>query len=735
MAHECVLQGAGRRLLAGPLLGVVLVGALLANTALLAQDLSGHIELRAGWSDLLSRAADGGAIERESFTLFQRYSVNASWQLFPNLRLAAGGLFEQTDTSTDLNGVDLPDGELQRLQPYLNLTLQNKLYSAEFRYRRLEDRFGGTGGTATEVQDSYSAIFGWRPERLPRVRFRAQLSETHDGTREITDTKLTLNELRLEQTLYGRLRLFYKGLIDELENRLEDLEVRRTSHTARATFGDSWWSNRLQLSADFLRLDQRNEIRGSAGGEVLTPALIASGLSGLSELPEDVVLAENPALIDDNRSASAGIDLGLEETGGDDRSRNIGIDLGIETAVDILWVSIDREIPPQIATSFRWEIYSSRDNREWLVEETVNLSQYNRFDRRFELRFSQVSARYLKVVTSPLARAVPGATEFPEIFVTEVEAFQLTPADQAGSEFTSYTETVSTSLRGRLLKSHSLFYEFASTDRRKEGAPSTSQISHGLSFSEQLTPKLTLSARASREESESVGRDLLTYPYSASLRANWLPTLEQRLVFSGREDETEGEERSDRSLFLFTAAELYRGVNADLILAIGEQDTVAGDRSDFTQISANASLTPHPSLAVNARYYRREENLSSGSLSPEQERSRSRRELNATFTPFPAIYLFGSYRLEGATGAQDRTVRNYGLGWTPFQGGNLQLSFRYDETYQSQVDSLFKVYSPRVRWNITSRWYAELAWESATLDAERQESENEVFTLSSRLAF
>jgi len=106
-----------------------------------------------------------------------------------------------------------------------------------------------------------------------------------------------------------------------------------------------------------------------------------------------------------------------------------------------------------------------------------------------------------------------------------------------------------------------------------------------------------------------------------------------------------------------------------------------------------------------------------------------------SYRPLPTLYLFFSYRAEGQYREEERFLRNYSVSWTPLPGGSLQLLFRYDETYRSEIDSLSKIWSPRVRWNITDRWYFEVGYQKAEFESDLAISNSEGWTGNMRMWF
>ena len=104
-------------------------------------------------------------------------------------------------------------------------------------------------------------------------------------------------------------------------------------------------------------------------------------------------------------------------------------------------------------------MYSSPDNSSGSARPPCPPAPFGPFENRFEIDFPAITARYVKVVTRPLSALVPDSARFPDILVTEMQAFLRRPAGEISSRLTQTTHMVNTDVRMRLLDSPSLFYE------------------------------------------------------------------------------------------------------------------------------------------------------------------------------------------------------------------------------------------------------------------------------------
>ena len=137
----------------------------------------------------------------------------------------------------------------------------------------------------------------------------------------------------------------------------------------------------------------------------------------------------------------------------------MGLDFLVATEINTLFVWVDRDVA-QVADAFSWRIYTSDDNQNWDLRQTVSPAIYSPTFNRFEIRFTNVNARYVKVVTAPLSPTVPFASSFPTILVTELQAEIRRPASEVAGKQTSTFQNGTVDFRALLLESINLTYEF-----------------------------------------------------------------------------------------------------------------------------------------------------------------------------------------------------------------------------------------------------------------------------------
>lgn len=707
---------------------------LLPVPAARAQQASGYAELTAGRSDSQNEDATGQRSDSQNDLFLQRYSLDLQWRLYPNFSILAGGLFERDAATTTIDGMESASTR-RRIRPYLTAALRAAIYSAQFGYYRTEDDVSSGGLSSGNVQEVYNTSLGWRPDQFPSLTFRYLRTNTFDPDRRALDTIDDSFDVVSEYQPVDTLQVYYRGALQNFEDRIEDNTVRRTSHAGRLTYGDTFWNRRVQVGAEYDINHRTTEITAGGGGDIVSMLFPIAGLAVISDMPADVVLLPAPALIDNDRTVPSGINIGLPPPAGDDRPRNLGLDFGIAATANTLFVWIDRQLPQNIAATFTWDIYTSADNITWTLQQTAAPATFGPFQPRFEISFAEVSARYIKVVTRPLSVTVPSADQFPDIPITELTAALRTPAADVEGRSSQTSQFFSSSVQTRILDTPSLYHELSYFVRQVGDAPSTSTLSNGLSLRHAFNEVYSTAARVAREDSRESEGDRTTYQYSASLRAVPLRTLQSSMVFSGRSSDIDGRTSRSSSLFLYSTAELYRGINANLSLGTSTATAEEGDQTDRTQVNAVATLVPHPTTTFNLIYQNISARHHGGMLLEDQDLGMRSRQASLSYRPVATLYMYASYRMESQAGHDDRFLRNYSVSWAPFPDGSLQVQIRFDESYQSELQSLSRTWSPRVRWNITDRFYVELAYEQAKYDSELVSRMIDSLTANMRIYF
>jgi hypothetical protein len=683
----------------------------------IAEGLTGYMELQ--YNKMNTKTEGGGlpATESKSDAFTQRYKLDLDKRIYPNLGMHAGGVFERTDSTVETD-VQESDMTTTKINPYANLRLQTPLYLAEGGFDRNEATVKTSlGPPNTNIRDNYFANLGWFPDGFPSAQLLYFHTNTYDKDRLIRDDVSDRYQFTSEYRPVAPLYLKYTGTYGDQNIRLEKTEFRSISHEGKIIYADQWWRNRISLSSDYTIGYRQDEISTSGAGEVRFPLLPFSGLSAITDNPADVVLDLNSALVDGNLVEGTVFNLGLPPPGGEARPRNLGLDFVFETEANTLLVWVDRELPPEIATAFSWDIYTSADNKTWILRQSAAPAVFGPFINAFEIRFASVKARYIKVVTRPLSPGVAFSTNFPTILVTELQAVNRKPVADVEGKTSQTTHRYNLGARAKILGTPSLYYELTYFFIKTGPSPSSSSLSNGLSLQHQFSKIFSGAARVAREDGRDEKGDRFAYAYTASVSAIPLDTLSHTLVFSGR-NETVLEEKTDSySIFLYNTAQLYKGIDLNLGAGISTSKSGTGRKNESDQITGSLSLVPNPALAVTLTHTGTLTKSSEGE-GPEESVSTRGSEASVAYYPLKAVYMFASYRIDRTSGQRQATTRNFSANWTPFPDGNLHFSFFYSES-SSRAENQFsqRNITPFLRWNIHRGSFLDLSYQILTTDS------------------
>jgi hypothetical protein len=506
------------------------------------------------------------------------------------------------------------------------------------------------------------------------------------------------------------------------------VETKDYLNTGRITYSDMFFNNRVSFNGSYnISHEETTTTASGIGGEVTSQISPSAGLSLVDDTFNPIALDPNPALIDGNTTTSTGVNIGLPPLGGNTSLRQIGLDFVVTTEVNRLLVWIDRDLSSAttIANSFSWDVYISSDNLNWNHWAGPILpASFGPFQNRFELDFPRVSTRYIKVVTKPLSPIVFGSSSFPNIFITELQAFTAkTVEQQVKSRTTKLSHILNIDSRTRILNIPNLFYELSYYLNKSDPGQTTYTLSNGLSVNHRFNPIFSGSARVAREDGTEEGEKRWAYVYNASIVATPLKTLRYNLIYSGRIEEIDRESTKNNSIFLQTNAALYKGIDINLGEGINFSTLETGQRQRNTIINFGTSIVPHRAMTITLNYSDTTTDQSGGGL-PSTSTSTRRGNLSVAYRPFETLYLFSSWEILAEKGEKVQTTQNYGLNWSPFPEGTLQFNFAYNESILSENKQKSRLITPSLRWNITNRSFLDLSYHYIHSSSKLQKSES-----------
>jgi hypothetical protein len=705
----------------------------------LFQGISGSLEYNYTFFDSETRDVFGNKTETKSHNHNPRFTLNIDTKIYPNLRLHAGGIGETNISDGRIDDIDTKT-TVTRFRPYVDLTLQTPLYTAGMGYIRREERTKVEDSpSVTLVNEEYNGILEWRPDGFPSSRLYLKRTNRFDEREQFQDTKEDSLQL-ISKYAHKGLDLYYRGTYMHTLDDITDLDTKQQVHAGRVTYADAFFDKRVSLQTNYNVTYQQTETDSKGRGTVQFPIFPFAGLFSIDPTPgdsTDVPMLPNPALIDGALATSSGIDIGLPAIGEPTDPRNIGLDLLNVTKINQLLVWIDRDLSsnPTIANSFSWQIWTSSDNLTWALFATISPAPFGPFQNRFELNFSNVNTRYIKVVVSPLSPAVPGAAGFPDILVTELQAFVSRPAEDVERKTRDASHTYNLDARTRIFDAPLLFYELNYFLNRVE--PSSEQrynLSNALSVNHRLTRMLVGSARVGVENGEERDERRLAYVYNASLIADPLRTLRHSLVLSGRNEEIGGRPNDNYSAILYNTAQLYNGIDVNLSGGVNFRKQETDEKTRDFIINLGANIVPHQAVVFVLNYSDR---ISKWWGGEREGGSDYRRILNMSvnYNPFRTLNLFASWEIIAERDQDTETTQNYAFNWSPFPDGALQFNFSYDENLRSEDNLKERILTPSIRWNITKRSYLDVSYQITRSKSDLQETDSKFLSTNLKIFF
>lgn len=715
-----------------------------ASTAF-ADGISGFVEFSNSVANSRSRVGEGAAESVRSDSLSQRYSLTLGQALYPLLRVAAGTLFEKTDSDVTAGSIE-SNSTATQFSPYIWFTMGGDTLNSSVGYSRNEmtaSTSGGAGRT-TEIFENYNARMSLRPHGLPTLSLLLSRSNSFDEHREARDTTSDFYSLGSRYQPNPNLSLNYSGSIADSSNHLSGFESRSISNTFRGDYTRPFYDKRVNFFASGTVNSQMRESSGS--GTALEELLPVAGYFAVNEVATFLPLSQwqsLPGLISGRDDATA-INLGPTPPGEDPGPRQMGLDFGAapdlnRRGVNTIHVYVPLQngvaLPPSVTGLFTWDVYSSTDNENWNPVavglqagfETDNDPQLggglnvSRFVISFPTVFVNDPAspagsriQFLKVVVRPLP--VGSLTPDPridltKIVVNKIEAFsQGTVQSQKSSSISALLDTmvrvrVYESKRSSVLYNLNMNYNQSSPD---QGVSTYSYfVSSGISGTYRFNSFLSGNGRVVAEQAGQTGGDARnSYSYSASLQAVPLTTLRHNLVVSGRYATSPAGSSSSSSFFLSNTAQLYRGLSASLTGGLSLTQNEDGSEGESTFLSAGMNVVPHRKVSVNMSYAETRSHISGGARVEVAGFNRTV-NLSASYNPIGAVLVFASVGYSAQNEREDVVTQSFGANWSPFREGDLQLNTAYSESLTSASDEKVSTLSASLRYNIRQGWWLD----------------------------
>ena len=680
-------------------------------------------------------SASGDVTKTETVSFAPSLYLNLDAMIYPQLRLNAGGVWEINWLSSTNNAVGL-DSTISRSRPFVYLRSTNPILSPGVGYSRREDRARtGSFSDIKLVNDETSAYLGWNPVGGPTSEFQFVRSHTFDGERALQDITRDFGSV-VSSYRYKDFGANYRGGYLRTDNALADVETRQTSHAGRVSYSGAFVRQRLMWNAAYnVNYLDLTTIAAGKGGDVDVPLNPVSGLSSLSDTPTTSRLTQNAALIDGNLTAGAGVDLGVPTPLEDPQSRNIGLDFLNPVEVNRLLVWVDRDLPFEVANAFTWEIYSSPDNVLWSREGVVSAAPFGPFEFRFEIEFRALVTRYIKVVTRPLSVAVPEASRFPDILVTEVQAFVRRPADEAGSRLTQTTHLVNTDVRFRILDVPSLYYEgFYLYNGPNTAGLYTDTLSNGLSVDHAFARIFSAFARVTREQGTQPQGYVVGNVANASLTVEPIQTFRSSLLYSGRDERTDLGDHGRRSIQVQNSAQLYGGVDVLFGFGWSVNSFETGEEWHDRLLNLSGTVVPREHVSLTFSY----DDVATRRTGPfvgAPNTSTRRLYAAVAWDPTRTLHIALGEEVWAVSDQKTRTTFSASANWAPFPDGAVQFVFGYNEALRDLIFGTERNTLGGIRWNLTRRSFVDVSYQYLKSESVSYTTKGKIVSATMKLFF
>ena len=278
------------------------------------------------------------------------------------------------------------------VQPTANIVWSNPFYKlrGEYVHRQNRDRLH-----VNELTGRSAGInFQTNLKHLPRLYGR------YDWTQSVNDLELLGIDTRQERISVGsrytheKLSLQYDYSDRRTRNHLSGLKQNSGRHIGRTESSLNFIRGAVTLQSSYMITYRTEKEVRPLTAVTLLPISAVSGLYADDPTPEHVTLDSRPTLIDGNLESPASLLMNLSS----DNNHNFGMDFGSPVTLDHLFLSTDTLANPDL----RWAIYVSDDNLTWDIVRDFENSFYNVTFLRYEVDFSSLTTRYVKLVLEPV---------------------------------------------------------------------------------------------------------------------------------------------------------------------------------------------------------------------------------------------------------------------------------------------------------------------------------------------
>ncbi|HEY3307055.1 MAG TPA: hypothetical protein VGJ93_01245 [Desulfuromonadaceae bacterium] len=737
--------------------------------AAFAEGVSGYAEYN--YSLLNSTTTDtSGATKSKASVFNQRYNLTIDKDIFPTMRLFAGGNFEKNDSDNDTNGLNT-SGSSTRINPTADLSYSNGVFNGGLGFSRRQEssQFNGVS-TPTLFFDSYNGRFGWKPEGFPSLDILYSTFDNYDENRKNQDSTNSSLTLSSRYKPFESMDISYQTNYSTLTNNLAGFEAQSLNQNLRLAYNEIFFRDRISVSTSYNVATQDTKTANKGSGSIsLPPSLRSIDQLFFAITPTTADPSTTPSFAGfSNPSLTSSISGTVIIGSGLAASRNnIGIKSSFSSS-NIIRLLVTITAPnhtinatdyADISNSFQLadpvnslvKVYQSptQDGTNWIrVPATITFGQLTNpnngaLNDGFEIRLTQTApaGTFIKIEIESLRTENLSNLFIQKVSLTTAEVYlqEVTPLQAGQSRTTSQISGLyNLNLKAKLLDSPLIYYDGGfNLDHTKSDTQDLTYrytVINGLSLNYRFSPTLSTSARVAREDAvDPLTSSRSSDSASISVSAQPLPTITQTANYGFRQESDSGTTKRTHSLNLSNSAELYQGISFNLTAGGSLLTDNSGADQKSTTITTGLNLLPHKTLSINISISDSRA-WNSSSNKPETSFYTQTGDLTVNYNPLPNIYLFGAFTINAQKDRKTQTAQSIGGSWSPFRGGALLLNTSYRENIDNGGNK-DRTAVQSVRWNIRAGWFLDVSYLITTSTTTSKTTDTQVFSTSLRMSF
>ncbi|MFQ5670094.1 MAG: hypothetical protein ACE5HD_06185 [Acidobacteriota bacterium] len=604
--------------------------------------------------------------------------------------------YVDTDTNEDFSSLS-EDGSQSLLEPTVEIDLRTPVWdlSTGFRYTEERQKSGETNNR--ETRGDWFSRLNWRPVGLPilsilydTTRFRSNNDTVNmDEDRLFADASYSAGPVRLSYNLEDR------GLTDHSIGFEKDstLQVLNADYQGRSRSG------KFSLGAGLLVQDERTtEVSGSPV-DVARRITATAGLFAVDTTPLLGTLPPQAGLIDGDTLAPTPVTLGGTVSGGGTQ-RNIGLDLDVAETIDGMEIWVEVPLPPRTVDRFSWALYVSDNNLDWSLAASAVRFTFNDIFNRFELSFSPVTFRFIKVVNTGFDPTF-GPVSATEAVATSTS--RLVGRSRRRDRTRNGSLTLSYTPGPRWNISSSSFF---GTDREDRPGQTTGEDRLDQSVSVFYRPAEHLSTtalvrRRLRNRTETADEDDMAVVLGVS--ATPYETLDLALSYERRREKEDSRPDLDVNAWhLRSGAQLLEDLNVSLDLGYSNTfDFDLGQRTRARSARLMLFTRPRPELIFSSDYLVDQVQVRGTGVAGTGRRDQTLWTNRLLFRPNAMVNLSAELRYEDFPSGSG-VAKAINLDWLPFPDGAVQWSFSYLTNAQAVFGGRRDQFRSLLRWQVRS---------------------------------